>query len=359
MEEEKTEHEMPETQRVSEHAHKSSSKISDKTGESSEEKLEVTKEEAQPETKEKKPFNIRNFYDKNYKKLLIIPFLLLFLAILSITLQTIRTGDFINRDVTLKGGLTVTIPLEKSVDIIGLQNYLSKQFPSNDLSIRKLKRAGSDIGIIIDSDLDGAKKSEIDSLITKIGENLNVKLEKGEYTVNFLHSSLGASFFKETFKALIIAFLFMGLVVFLYFRILTPSIAVILAAFSDIIITLAIVNLMGIKISTAGIAAFLMLIGYSVDTDILLSTRLLKRKEGTEMDRIIGAFKTGMTMTITTLVAVTVALIFTQSEVIHQIMTILLIGLLVDIINTWIQNVGILRLYLERKRKKSAKNEEA
>lgn len=323
------------------------------TGESSK------KIEKQEIKKEREPFNLRNFYDKNYKKLLIIPFLLLFLAIISISLQTIKTGDFINRDVTLKGGLTVTIPLEKQINVIELQNHLSQQFPSNDISIRKLKRAGSDTGIIIDSDIDGTEKAKIDSLLEKIKEKLNIKLEEGDYTAEFLHSSLGASFFRETFRALLIAFLFMGIVVFLYFRVPTPSIAVILAALSDIIITLAIVNLIGIKISTAGIAAFLMLIGYSVDTDILLSTRLLKRKEGSEMDRIIGALKTGLTMTLTTVVAVTVALIFTESEVIHQIMTILLIGLMVDLINTWIQNVGILRLYLERKHKKTLiKNEE-
>ena len=144
----------------------------------------------------------------------------------------------------------------------------------------------------------------------------------------------------------------MGLVVFLYFRTFVPSIAVILAAFSDIIVTLAIANLLNFRLSSAGIAAFLMLIGYSVDTDILLSTRVLKRREGTVMDRVFGAAKTGLTMAITTLVAVIVALIFTQSEVIRQIMSILLIGLSVDLINTWIQNVGLLRLYVERKETK-------
>ena len=151
----------------------------------------------------------------------------------------------------------------------------------------------------------------------------------------------------------------MGIVVFLYFRTPIPSLAVILAAFSDIVVTVAVVNIMGMKISTAGIAAFLMLIGYSVDTDILLTTRVLKRKEGTEMDRVIGAFKTGIMMTLTALIAVTAALIFTDSEIIRQIMVILFIGLLADIINTWIQNVGILRLYLERKHKKAIKNEQA
>ena len=69
----------------------------------------------------------------------------------------------------------------------------------------------------------------------------------------------------------------MGLVVFIYFRTLVPSLAVILAAFSDIVVTLAIFNLTGEKLSTAGVAAFLMLIGYSVDTDILLNTRVLKK----------------------------------------------------------------------------------
>ena len=100
-----------------------------------------------------------------------------------------------------------------------------------------------------------------------------------------------------------------------------------------------------------------MLIGYSVDTDILLSTRLLKRREGTEMERIYGAMKTGLTMAITTIIAVTIALLISQSEIIRQIMIILLIGLLVDLINTWIQNVGLLRLYLERKAKKTMQNE--
>ncbi|MCK5107220.1 MAG: protein translocase subunit SecF, partial [Nanoarchaeota archaeon] len=118
-----------------------------------------------------------------------------------------------------------------------------------------------------------------------------------------------------------------------------------------IVITLAIIDLMGLRLSTAGIAAFLMLIGYSVDTDILLTTRLVKRTEGTVFERLMGAMSTGLTMSATTIAVVTLALIFSQSDTIRQIMIILLIGLIVDLINTWIQNVGILRIYLARKQK--------
>ena len=72
------------------------------------------------------------------------------------------------------------------------------------------------------------------------------------------------------------------------------------------------------------------------------------------MERVYGAIRTGMTMTLTTLAALVVSLFFVQSEVIKQIMIILLIGLIVDMIMTWIMNVGILRLYLEKKEQKKS-----
>ena len=100
-----------------------------------------------------------------------------------------------------------------------------------------------------------------------------------------------------------------------------------------------------------GIAALLMLIGYSVDTDILLTTKVLKRRKegGTAFERTVKAAKTGLTMSLTSLAAATACLIFSQSDVIKQIMTIIVIGLLFDIIYTWIQNAGILRWYMEKK----------
>jgi len=292
------------------------------------------------EGQEKKKFFLKRIYEKQYKKLLIIPILLLVLAMLQIGMQTVQTGDFLNKGVSLKGGLTVTV--EKSANIDELQRFLDDSFPGSDISVRAVSKTGVQVGTIIE-----ASDVEAEAIMPLLEESL--KLEEGEYSVEVMGSSLGASFFKETFRALILAFIFMGIVVFIYFRVPVPSFAVILSAFSDIVVTLAVVNVMGMKLSTAGIAAFLMLIGYSVDTDILLSTRVLKRKEGQVIDRVYTAMKTGLTMSVTTLAAISVALIFTQSIVLKQIMTILIIGLLVDLINTWIQNAGILRWYVEKK----------
>ena len=292
---------------------------------------------------------IKNIYETQYKKLLIIPITLLVIAIFLIGFKLALTGEFIDRDVSLKGGITITISSSQQIDISQLKTTLSQKFPQNDLLTKSLTKFGSQVGVIIEIDL---TEADVNDLLDEIGKALNIKLTPNDYSIEIVGSSLGASFFKEIIIALLIAFVLMALVVFIYFRTIIPSAAVILAVFSDILITVAIVNLLGLRISTAGIAAFLMLIGYSVDTNILLSTRVLKRKEGTESERFYGALKTGIMMSSTTLTAIITALIFTQSEVITQIMTILLIGLLVDLINTWIQNVAILRMYLKKKQAK-------
>ena len=53
--------------------------------------------------------NIKKFYNKNWKKLMILP---IFLFILSCTIlysNYLSTGEFINKDVSLKGGYLITI----------------------------------------------------------------------------------------------------------------------------------------------------------------------------------------------------------------------------------------------------------
>lgn len=288
---------------------------------------------------------VKHFYETKYRWLELIPLTLLLLAFLQIGLQTYTTGDFLNRGVSLKGGSTITLDYVEGMDVSGLESFLQSEFPKDDVTIRTLTAGGKVTGLAIDSDIQD--KAQIEYFIEVIGQK--VDLQGSSYSVEVMGAALGSSFFKQAGIALIMSFILMAIVVLVYFRVWYPSLAVIVCAFSDIIVTMAIFNLTGMKLSTAGVAAFLMLIGYSIDTDILLTSRVLHRKEGTVMDRIYSSISTGMTMTITTICVVLVAFIFVQSETIRQIMLIVLIGMFVDMIMTWIQNVFILRWYLERK----------
>jgi len=142
----------------------------------------------------------------------------------------------------------------------------------------------------------------------------------------------------------------MSVTVFIIFRKIVPSVAIIISAFADIVMTLAVVDFLGMKISSAGIVAFLMLIGYSVDTDILLTNRVLKNHEGSLNARLYRAFKTGMTMTLTSIVVVLVSLIVSNSfsVVLSQIFAVVSIGLFFDMLNTWVTNVSLLKWYARK-----------
>jgi preprotein translocase subunit SecF len=127
---------------------------------------------------------------------------------------------------------------------------------------------------------------------------------------------------------------------------------VIFAALADIVIAITVVDFLGIRLSAAGMAAFLMLIGYSVDTDILLTTRVLKKKGDSVNHRIYSSFKTGIFMTITALAAVLPAFFIVTGlpDSFRQIFLILTIGLFADIINTWLTNASIIKWYAEVKK---------
>ena len=271
---------------------------------------------------------------------------MLLLSLFQIGFQYANTGDFVNKGVSLKGGSTITVATSLNQgEIDQLQETLSASFNYADVSVRSLSSAGQVTAITVESSLQ--EGSELDSL-TNMVSNLT-EVAASEFSVEITGSSLGDSFFKQTMVALLVAFLLMGVVVFIYFRSPVPSLAVILAAASDIICTVAVFNLTGEKLSTAGIVALLMLIDYSVDTDIIVTTKLLKKQQKPIMQRVYDAMKTGLTMTGTTLIVITITVFLVKSDIVKQIMLILFIGLLIDLVMTWIQNVGILRSHLERK----------
>ena len=285
----------------------------------------------------------KNWHDKYYKLFLLIPLVLLLFSLIYMGIFYSKNNDFIYKDISLTGGTSVT--LYGQIDKLNLEQTLSEKL--EDISTREIYDliTREQIAVIVETKTEGDEAEKI------LEEYLGYELDEDNSSFEFTGSALSESFYKQLLIAILFAFIFMAIVIFIIFRTVIPSAAVIISAFADILMTLVLVNLFGIKLSSAGIVAFLMLIGYSVDTDILLTTRILKRHEGSINQRIFGAFKTGITMTLTSLVAITIALIIVKSFsiILTQIFTILAIGLSFDILNTWITNVSILKWYVQRK----------
>jgi len=288
------------------------------------------------------------FYEKHSKTLMVITMLFFALCLVFIGVNYLRTGELFQKGVSLKGGSIITVQLNSPVNIDEVQKAL-EALTTEELSVTEFSSAtGDQLGFIVETTL-----QNVSSIKSEIESSYSIKT----MDVETVGPRLGQSFFRQLEISIVIAFLLMAAVIFAYFRSPLPSSYIVLSAFVDIVFPLAMVILLNVKISAAGIAAFLMLIGYSVDTDILLTTRVLKHKVGTVSERTYGAFNTGIVMTIAAMAATGIAYLTTPSEVLKQITMILFFGLLADIPSTWFQNAGLLKMYMEKKEKKQKETE--
>ncbi|MEW5955290.1 MAG: hypothetical protein AB1626_01995 [Candidatus Micrarchaeota archaeon] len=165
-------------------------------------------------------------------------------------------------------------------------------------------------------------------------------------------SVLSAFFFVKTREFVIYSFILSAIVVLVIFRSGIPSIAVIFGAATDIIVTLGAMSLLGLPLNLATVATLLMLIGFALDTDMLLTIRVLKRTEDSPPVRAFDAFKTGAMMNLTSIVAFGVLAIFgflLQIETYYLIGMVAVIGSFVDFFATWCANAAIVLWYVERK----------
>lgn len=272
---------------------------------------------------------------KSYKLLILIPVTITLLSIFIIAVNGIEKG------IDIKGGSMVELKLEKPMNELELKSLFIKSLNTSDVTV--LFTSPTKVTVEVGKEID----------VGKLSGDL-----KGKATIIGCRS-VGPVLSKEAlaqiYWALAFAFLFMSIAVFIAFRDVVPSIAVILAAVCDIIVALGGMSILRIPLSVASVGAILMLIGYSVDTDILLTTRVLKRKRGSITSRAINAMKTGITMSITAIVSMACLYIVTmvimpQAKTLSNIAAVLIIGIFADILCTWFMNLGIIRWYLEAKR---------
>ncbi len=348
-----------------------------------------------------------DFFSGNYKMYLIVPLILTFVFVF-----IVFVSPGIKQGIDLKGGTQIIIRSNQPVNSSELEVLLEQKFNFTELTINSISSpaahgvtiqfAGEETLTKAKSELDSAKElldsnpeqaeihalnsiafssffAEVDfqglsgkELVEKADEAYskakdamnqqikNIVASNFGLTEDFFFSTkevppvLGKTFWDNALLVSVIALIGIILVIFLFFRELIPSVAVIYAGIFDVLTALALMSLTGIALSLNSIPALLLLVGYSVDTDILLTTRLLKRKDKTPKKRAMDSMKTGLTMTFTTLSAVSVMLVLSylyQIEIMFNISAVILFGLIGDLIVTWMMNAPILLWYVERKAK--------
>ncbi len=343
---------------------------------------------------------MKDFYAKNIKQMLVIPIILL-VAMLYIVF--IYPG--LVQGVDLTGGTIINVRYDNEVSVQSLEESLNKfnlvdlkvstlisptsygaiiQYSKNpkilgseeelalaertleneEESITHSKNAAQELGLELNN-YKNAKDALIiaqnflteykETYFNEIKQAISTAIgsEQADFQIREVSPTLGTSSLNTAISVGFVATILILLVVFVFFRKIVPSLAIILSAAFDILAGLAGMSLLGIPLSLASIPALLMLVGYSIDTDIMLTHRLLNRRGGKASERATESMKTGLTMTGTTLAALVGMVILSNLygiEVIYHISSVLFIGLIGDLIATWFMNAPILLIYLGEKK---------
>ncbi|PSQ50754.1 preprotein translocase subunit SecF [Halobacteriales archaeon SW_6_65_15] len=273
------------------------------------------------------------------RQLAAVPLILLAAALLVISGWYVATGDPVRMGTDFTGGTELRIQTATP------PSEFSDAFDEEVVSINPV-RSSENTYIVTFPPSDPDEERQISQQARN-----NLQPVAGQSQADVVQSVQGtsASFGQSTQRLALIglglAFVGMSVLVFLMFRTFVPSIAVVISAFSDIMIPLALMNLLDIKLSLGTVAALLMLIGYSVDSDILLNNHIIRRS-GNFYESTYRAMQTGVTMTVTSLSAMAVMALVASLfgiELLTSIGIVLVLGLATDLMNTYMLNLSLLR----------------
>lgn len=185
----------------------------------------------------------------------------------------------------------------------------------------------------------------ISSYRTNIISKLNPHIDYTSYSFKLINPSLSEIFIEKIQSVMILAGILMAITVYIMFRDVYPTFTILLGVLFDVLFALGAMGLLGIPLSLASIAALLMLVGYSVDTNILLTIRVLKRGLNSPRDSAHDAMKTGLMLTFTGILSFTALFVVSQITNIATYQTISLVvlfGLFGDLFATWLLNAVLI-----------------
>jgi preprotein translocase subunit SecF len=288
--------------------------------------------------------------EKRYKQILgqhqkyfLIPVLLILLGVASLGANYMQRGAFLEKGTDFAGGTEIQLEINGTYTTSEIENAFESSGRASTSAIRQETTSGETLLVQIPPpDISSNETQEILS---------NAGYEASILSFRSLSAAVSSQFFLQAQIAFLLAFTVMSLVIFTAFKDITPSLAVIFAAAGDIIIAAGGMAFLGIPLTLGSLAALLMLIGYSVDTDIVLSTRVLKRERNSVSERIWESMKTGVTMSSGgvagfTLLYIVSYMIVGPSEL-SNIAAVMVIGLIADIPLTWLGNTAILKSYVK------------
>lgn len=173
----------------------------------------------------------------------------------------------------------------------------------------------------------------------------------GEFTTpRFMGPELTDLYSQQAQWAAIAAAIAISIIIFVVFRHLTTIGGILSVIGLDILGVLGLMVLFDIPLTLASMGGLLLIIGYAIDDNVLLYNRVLSRVGENIEDKTAGAMKTGLTMAATSGGAILAMNIVSGTPALEQISAVIVMGIVLDAMNTWFFNAGIIMRHAKKKK---------
>jgi len=250
------------------------------------------------------------------------------LIIIGITFLILRGGP--NYGIDFKGGATIRLQFEKPFEVGQIREALSVV----ELGNSEIKKIGTENEVLIRieqrQDIGDVSEMATAQLAESLSDNPFELREK-----DTVGPRIGAELRRAAIWAVLAA---LGLIlIYVSWRFQFKfAVGAVIALFHDVIITLGVFALLNLEISLAVVAAFLTIVGYSLNDTIVVFDRIrenmkIMRRENFEklVNTSINQTLSRTVLTSLTTLIVVLILFFFGGEVIHNFSFALLIGVII------------------------------
>ncbi|MDI6642472.1 MAG: hypothetical protein QMD95_00210 [Candidatus Hodarchaeaceae archaeon] len=199
-------------------------------------------------------------------------------------------------------------------------------------------------GLHIETDaLDGASENNVKGMLSS-----QFGIPTDRVTIGTMGPTIRGHQSRQALFSIIGAFVGIGVLSILIFRRRIVPVTILLVLGLDILGVLGYMALLRVSLDLASIIGITMLIGYVVNTNMLLAWRILKRAGGEPKEQVSRSMDTGLTMNVLMIVLLLSLNILTSAHELNVLTAVLVFGIAINIINTWFLGAGILLRHVER-----------
>jgi len=256
------------------------------------------------------------------------------------------------------GGTSLQLRFENEVDIGQIRNILS------DIGFggAEIKEFGVDNEILIRIQQQSQNEDVSENVINELSDKL-----PGNKLEIRMNEAVGPRIGNELRRATIWAILAALILILIYiswrfeFKFAVGAVA---ALFHDVLITLGVFSVLGLELSLAVIAAFLTIIGYSLNDTIVVFDRIRENLKVLRREDYINIFNTSINQTLSrtiltsmTTFVVVLILFFFGGEVIHNFSFALVVGVIVGTYSSmFIASPVVVEWYLKKEKEKKVRH---